>query len=100
MKAVRAVGTAALFISIVCIVAAVLWAGAPPPDVIPWRSVPAMDTIGNVIVYDTIFYITRDQYIADVLGTPDEPRLRRTMHKLAVIEALLVSEARKEHERP
>jgi len=70
---------------------AIAWAGAPPVEVIPWRPCVVVDTLGakRIVVQDTVWYITKDDYMREVLGMEVDLNLRRTQRRLRIIEAYL-----------
>jgi hypothetical protein len=78
---------------VVCAVVALFllaFAGAPPPEVLPWRPVVFSDTLSaDVIVVDTVWYMTKEMYMQDVLGMPAGHDISKTQKKLKAIEEYL-----------
>ena len=81
----------ALVLVFLLVLFAMAFAGAPPPEVIPWRPLVMVDTMlnGRAVIVDTCWYITKDDYLRDVLGVEVNESLKRTERKLKVIEAYL-----------
>ena len=87
MKA-QNVSTLAVCVTMVVLIA-LAYAGAPPAELLPWRACEVVDTVGNAVVIDTVWYLTREDYLSEVLGQDAKASAIATNRKLKKIEALL-----------
>jgi len=87
MKA-QNVSTLAVCVTMVVLIA-LAYAGAPPAEVLPWRPCEVVDTVGGAVVIDTVWYLTREDYLSEVLGQDVRAAAMDTERKLKVIEAYL-----------